>query len=102
MDAGCFLSVITRGRILINFASRGQSPGITKPLSDPHTDLAGEPITRKGGELMSKYYGDQHCWSRGEVSDARLHQHAGPQYAFGGWEKVSNGDGSYWMRPTQQ
>lgn len=47
---------------------------------------------------MGKYNRDQNCWSREEVSDARLHQHSGPQHAFGGWEKVSNGDGSYWMR----
>ena len=39
---------------------------------------------------MGKYNRDQNCWSRGEVSDARLHQHSGPQHAFGGWEKVSN------------
>lgn len=51
---------------------------------------------------MGKYNRDQDCWSRGEVSDARLHQHSGPQHAFGGWEKVSNGDGTYWMRETHQ
>lgn len=51
---------------------------------------------------MSKYYGDQTCWSRGVVSDARLHQHSGFQHAFGGWEKVNNGDGSFWMRETRR
>lgn len=35
-----------------------------------------------------------------EVSDARLHQHSGREHAFGGWEKVSNGDGTFWMRET--
>lgn len=50
---------------------------------------------------MGRYHGDQSCWSRAEVSDARLRQHSGPEYSFGGWEKVSNGDGSYWMRPTR-
>lgn len=35
-----------------------------------------------------------------EVSDARLHQHSGLEHAFGGWEKVNNGDGSFWMRET--
>jgi hypothetical protein len=51
---------------------------------------------------MGKNYGDQNCWSGGEVSDARLYQHSGPQHAFGGWEKVSNEDGSFWMRETHQ
>lgn len=51
---------------------------------------------------MGNHHGNQPCWSRGEVSDARLHQHSGPQHAFGGWEKVSNGDGSYWMRSTRR
>lgn len=51
---------------------------------------------------MSKYYDDRHCGSRGDVSDARLHQHSGPEHAFGGWEKVDNGDGSFWMRETHQ
>ncbi|WP_157006494.1 hypothetical protein [Agromyces laixinhei] len=51
---------------------------------------------------MGNYNRDQNRWSRGEVSDARLHQHSGPQHAFGGWEKVSNGDGSYWMRETHR
>lgn len=35
-----------------------------------------------------------------EVSDARLHQHSGREHAFGGWEKVSNGDGTFRMRET--
>lgn len=51
---------------------------------------------------MGKNNDGQNCWPRGEVSDARLHQQSGPQHAFGGWEKVSNGDGSFWMRETHR
>lgn len=51
---------------------------------------------------MGKYYADQNCWSRWDVSDARLHQHSGSQHAFGGWEKVNNGDGSFFMRETHR
>jgi hypothetical protein len=50
---------------------------------------------------MSKCY-DQSDWSYGEVSDARLHQHSGREHAFGGWEKVNNGDGTFWMRQTHR
>lgn len=64
--------------------------------------FSGRLLDSKGGEPMEKYNRDQKCWSRGEVSDARLHQRSGPQHAFGGWEKVRNGDGSYWMRETHR
>ena len=51
---------------------------------------------------MSNYYGDQNCWSHGEVSEARLRQRSGPEHAFGGWEKVNRGNGSFWMRNTRR
>jgi hypothetical protein len=34
------------------------------------------------------------------VSDERLHQHSGSDNAFGGYEKVDHGNGSFSMRPT--
>ncbi len=40
--------------------------------------------------------------SGGNVSAARLHQRSGSQSAFGGWEKVSRGDGTYRMRKTSR
>lgn len=51
---------------------------------------------------MIKRYGNQHGRSREEVSDARLHQHSGSQHAYGGWEKVDNRDGTFWMRETHR
>ena len=51
---------------------------------------------------MSKSAKNRNPGSREEVSDARLHQHSGREHAFGGWEKVSNGDGSFWMRATRR
>lgn len=63
----------------------------------------GNSNIREGVNIMGKNFRDQNCWSPGEeVSDARLHQHSGSQHAFGGWEKVSNGDGSFWMRATRR
>jgi hypothetical protein len=66
------------------------------------TVSTGNSNIREGVNIMGKNFRDQNCWSRGEVSDARLHQHSGSQHAFGGWEKVSNGDGSFWMRATRR
>jgi len=34
------------------------------------------------------------------VPDSRLHQHSGSDYAFGGYEKVNHGNGTFSMRPT--
>lgn len=47
---------------------------------------------------MSKNPVDQNSLSRRDVSVARLRQRCGPQHALGGWEKVRNKDGTFWMR----
>ncbi|MFE5410189.1 hypothetical protein [Microbacterium sp. NPDC056569] len=34
------------------------------------------------------------------ASDARLHHHSRGEHAFGGWEKVNDGDGEFWVCET--
>lgn len=38
----------------------------------------------------------------GNIPDERLHQHSGSDNAFGGYEKVNHGNGTFSMRPTSE